>query len=253
MSQTALAWTGRTITWLLLAWAWRRLSVAVIPRRWYSVLTAALFACLMERCHMAGEWVIGGVEAKGFAYVLVLLGLEALLRSRWNRALWLFGEASAFHVLVGGWAMVAAAVAWLWLFRAKAVVLPAEHESNDAVQPARLAPSSQPLAWHVRRIIACSARADPQPYTGLGRQSRDTAASPLDLCLRAFAASLGAFGHAVGLHPADDVALRHWLILGRVLPGERGSRPPAGVCRRGPAYCVRRAPRSTCSCWSIAN
>ena len=71
MSPVALAWTGRILTWLLLAWAWRRLSVAILPRPWYSILSAALLACLMDRCHMAGEWVIGGVEAKGFAYVLV--------------------------------------------------------------------------------------------------------------------------------------------------------------------------------------
>ena len=115
MSPVALAWTGRILTWLLLAWAWRRLSVAVAPRPWYSILSAAVFACLMDRCHMAGEWVIGGVEAKGFAYVLVLLGIESLVRNRWNRALWLLGAASAFHVLVGGWSLVATAVAWVWL------------------------------------------------------------------------------------------------------------------------------------------
>ncbi len=108
----ALAWTGRCLGWALLAWAWRRLSYAVVPRAWWSVLTAALFGCLMERCHMAGEWVIGGVEAKVFAYVLVFLGIEALLRDRWNRALLLFGAAAAFHVLVGGWAAVAAGIAW---------------------------------------------------------------------------------------------------------------------------------------------
>ena len=93
------------LTWLLLAWAWQRLSVAVVPRPWYSVLTAALFVCLIERCHMAGEWVIGGVEAKGFAYVFVFLGLEAFVRNRWNRGLLLLGAAAAFHVLVGGWAV----------------------------------------------------------------------------------------------------------------------------------------------------
>ena len=62
---------------------------------------------------MAGEWVIGGVEAKGFAYVLVFLGLEALAANRWNRVWLLLGAASAFHVLVGGWAAVAAGLAWL--------------------------------------------------------------------------------------------------------------------------------------------
>jgi len=108
-----LAWFGRLLTWGLMAWAWRRLSFAVVPRRWFSILTAALFVCLLERCHMAGEWVIGGVEAKGFAYVLVLLGLEALVLGRWNRMWLLLGGASAFHVLVGGWSVVAAAIAWI--------------------------------------------------------------------------------------------------------------------------------------------
>jgi len=115
LGPTALVWTGRVLTWLLLAWAWRRLSAAVVPRAWFSVLSAALFACLMARCHMAGEWVIGGVEAKPLAYVLVFLALEALAAKRWNRALWLAGAASALHVLVGGWTAVAAGAAWLRL------------------------------------------------------------------------------------------------------------------------------------------
>ena len=113
LTPIALAWTGRLLTWLMLAWAWRRLSVAIVPKPWWSVLTAALFACMMENCHMAGEWVIGGVEAKGFAYVLVFLGLEAFVKNRWNKALGLFGAASAFHVLVGGWSAVATGLAWL--------------------------------------------------------------------------------------------------------------------------------------------
>ena len=112
LPKTALAWTGRALSWALLAWAWRRLSFAVVPRAWWSVLTAALFGCLMEHCQMAGEWIIGGVEAKPLAYVFVFLGIEALARDRWNRALVLFGVAAAFHVLVGGWAAVAAGVAW---------------------------------------------------------------------------------------------------------------------------------------------
>ena len=39
---TALAWTGRLITWWLLAWSWRRLSFAVLPRPGWSILTAAI-------------------------------------------------------------------------------------------------------------------------------------------------------------------------------------------------------------------
>jgi len=110
-----LAWFGRVLTWGLLAWAWQRLSFALLPKRWCSILTAALLVCLVERCSMAGEWVVGGVEAKGFAFVLVFLGLEALVRGRWNRTWLLLGAASAFHVLVGGWSVVAAGLAWLLL------------------------------------------------------------------------------------------------------------------------------------------
>jgi hypothetical protein len=113
LSLPALAWCGRIATWILLAWAWRRLSVALTPARWYAVLTAGLFVACNDRLHMAGEWVIGGVEAKGFAYALVLLGLESLVRAYWGRALLLFGAASALHVIVGGWAVVATFVVWL--------------------------------------------------------------------------------------------------------------------------------------------
>jgi hypothetical protein len=109
----ALAWTGRMLTWSLLAWSWRRLSWAIVPVAWYSVLSAALMVVLNDRCQMAGEWIIGGIEAKGFAYVFVLLGLESLIRARWRRALLLLGAASAFHVIIGGWSVVAAGMAWL--------------------------------------------------------------------------------------------------------------------------------------------
>ncbi|MHB8899198.1 MAG: DUF6798 domain-containing protein [Thermoguttaceae bacterium] len=110
---TLFAWAARLITWGLLAWSWQRLSRAVLPWRWASVWTAALFVCLVEHGHMAGEWVVGGVEAKGFAYVLTFLGLEALALGRYGRVWPLLGAAAAFHVLVGGWAVVAAGIAWL--------------------------------------------------------------------------------------------------------------------------------------------
>jgi hypothetical protein len=109
----AFAWAGRLITWALLAVAWQRFSYAVVPARWWSVLTAALLVTLVEHAHMAGEWIVGGVEAKGFAYVFVLLGMEALVRGHWGRTWLLLGAASLFHVLVGGWAVVAAGVAWM--------------------------------------------------------------------------------------------------------------------------------------------
>src|SRR2546423_1926402 len=62
---------------------------------------------------LAGEWIVGGVEAKGFAYVLVFLALEAIAKNQWRATLLLAGAAGAFHVLVGGWTAVAIGLAWL--------------------------------------------------------------------------------------------------------------------------------------------
>lgn len=110
-------WIGRAITWLLQAWAWRRLSAAITPRPLFSLISAGVFLAILDNAHMAGEWVVGDVEAKGIAYVFVFLGLEALVRRRWQWVFPLMGAAAAFHVIVGGWAVVAAGFTWLVLRR----------------------------------------------------------------------------------------------------------------------------------------
>ena len=107
MSLSATAWTGRIVTWALLAFAWRRLSWRLVPAGWMSVFSAIFFLLLNERFHMAGEWVVGGFEAKGIAYFFVLLALGSLVQRDWNRVWPLLGAAAAFHVLVGGWAFLA--------------------------------------------------------------------------------------------------------------------------------------------------
>ncbi|MCC6494038.1 MAG: hypothetical protein IT424_13570 [Pirellulales bacterium] len=112
-SLTAMAWVGRVVAWAALAVAWQRLAGAVVGVRWASVLSAAIWATLIETANFAGEWVVGGVEAKCFAYALVLLGLADLATGRW-RACWIwFGAAGAFHVLVGAWAVIAALAVWV--------------------------------------------------------------------------------------------------------------------------------------------
>jgi len=102
-----LAWTGRVVTWALLAAGWCFFARRLGLRGWTLVLSAILFAAFQERLAMAGEWVIGGVEAKGFAYAIVLFGLGMLAAGRWRASLVLLGLATAFHVLVGGWSLVA--------------------------------------------------------------------------------------------------------------------------------------------------
>src|SRR5690606_34744986 len=108
MPLPAVAWAGRLLTWTLLAAGWRRVSFLLVPKPLAAVLSAALFVGLLDRCNLAGEWVVGGVEAKGFAYAFVLFAIAEMLLGRWNRVWLLLGAASAWHVLVGGWSVVAA-------------------------------------------------------------------------------------------------------------------------------------------------
>lgn len=112
MSFSDLAWVGRGCTWLLLAYGWQRLGSVLGVRGLWAAAAAGLFVELQERCQLAGEWIIGGLEAKGFAYGLVLLALAEFVRGRvgWS-ALW-GGAATAWHPLVGGWA--ALAICWSW-------------------------------------------------------------------------------------------------------------------------------------------
>ncbi len=114
LSLPAAAWLGRIITWVLLSEVLRRLARAIGLTGLPLVFAVVLFAAFQEHCAMAGEWVIGGVEAKGFSYVFVFLALAQLVQGRWSATLLLLGVATAFHVLVGGWSLVATVLAWLF-------------------------------------------------------------------------------------------------------------------------------------------
>jgi hypothetical protein len=158
LSLPATAWVGRSVTWALLAWAWRRLSFRLTGQAWWGLLSAGLLLFLSPRFAMAGEWIIGGVEAKGFAYVLVLLALNALAAGQWNRLWILLGAATAMHSLVGGWSILAAGIAWLLLHGDRPrlrSMLPAM-AGGLALAMAGLIPSFA-LSWGVEPAIAAEA------------------------------------------------------------------------------------------------
>lgn len=113
VSLPAAAWIGRVLAWGSLAIAWQRLSWCIVPRRWYAVISSGLLLAGVQRCHLAGEWLVGGIEAKCFAFTLVFLALERFQRNRWNIGWLCLGLATAFHVLVGGWSLLAGSMAWL--------------------------------------------------------------------------------------------------------------------------------------------
>ena len=112
-SLTSVAWIGRTVCWLLLAWSWHALSRRVFQANWLSVLSALLFVTLIDLTNFAGEWVIGGVEGKCFAYAFVFWALAGMVEENWSVVWPRLGLASAFHVLVGGWSTMAVGLVWL--------------------------------------------------------------------------------------------------------------------------------------------
>ena len=112
VSLEATAWMGRWIGWLVLAIGLWRLSSRLIPRPWISLGVAVIWITGIEHGNLAGEWVVGGIEAKVPAYGLLLLALSEVVCRRWSQAWILLGAASAFHVLTGGWGVIAAMFAW---------------------------------------------------------------------------------------------------------------------------------------------
>lgn len=105
-SLSASAWVGRAIGWWLLAVGLFRLTRRVVPMPFASLWVGLLWLVGVNTGNLAGEWVVGGIEAKVPGYGLLLIGLEQWLGPRPHRAwIWL-GSASAFHVLVGGWTVI---------------------------------------------------------------------------------------------------------------------------------------------------
>ena len=113
LSPVALAWTGRILT---LGSAGLGVAAAEFRRRAAAVVVGAHGRAvrLLDGTLPHGRRM-GHRRRRGQAIRLCVRASWASNRwcaNRWNRALLLFGAASAFHVMVGGWAAVAAGIAW---------------------------------------------------------------------------------------------------------------------------------------------
>lgn len=113
ISLEATAWLGRLVGWIVLAMGLVRLSKVFVPKAYASLVVGVVWIAGIEYGNLAGEWVVGGIEAKVPAYGLVLSALADLVSARWNRVWIQLGIASAFHVLTGGWAVIAAMAGWM--------------------------------------------------------------------------------------------------------------------------------------------
>lgn len=103
-----VAWLGRVVAlgWLAAGFVSALQPVAGSRTRIWLIVAGWL---ALQACgSFSGEWVVGGIEGKVFAYAGLLCGWGALCRSRLVMAgLWT-GIAMAFHPVVGGWGLLAA-------------------------------------------------------------------------------------------------------------------------------------------------
>lgn len=106
MSLPAAAWCGRLLGFVLLAIGWERLIGLWAPGVWRCTLAAWLFLLLQAAGNFAGEWLVGGGEAKVFAYAFAMWGGGELLRARMACGGLLLGLAVSFHPVVGAWCVL---------------------------------------------------------------------------------------------------------------------------------------------------
>ena len=106
-SLATTAWMGRIAGWFMLAIGLLRLTRAITSAPMMSLAIAVMWIAGIDYGDLAGEWVVGGIEAKVPAYGLVLCGMADLIQRRWRNVWIWFGAASAFHVLTGGWSVIA--------------------------------------------------------------------------------------------------------------------------------------------------
>jgi len=109
------AWCGRILGWLAMALGWCLFMRRIFPLQLAGALTAPLWIASLHWGQLSGEWIVGGCEAKVFAYALSFIGLSEIVSQRWSRAWYWFGLAAAFHVLTGGWITLAALLSYLLL------------------------------------------------------------------------------------------------------------------------------------------
>src|SRR4029077_12787011 len=114
-----IAWIGRFAVWGLLALAWVQLVDRLIPGRLAPLSSAALFLAIQATGSLSGEWIIGGVEAKGFAYGALLWAIAAACHESWVEAGIALGAAISFHPVVGVGGVVALFGAYSigWVFQ----------------------------------------------------------------------------------------------------------------------------------------
>ena len=112
MDAFAIVNLGRLLFWGLMAWALARLARTIRLPAWSLVVGFTLWLLWKQSLGTCGS-PYQGFQPKSFAYPLIFLSLTEAIRGRAGRAGLAAGLATAFHIIVGGWACLGLFLAML--------------------------------------------------------------------------------------------------------------------------------------------
>tara|TARA_R110002095_G_scaffold150422_1_gene130051 strand:- start:145154 stop:146746 length:1593 start_codon:yes stop_codon:yes gene_type:complete len=121
LSLPATAILGRLAGFLLLAIGWYRLFRVLTPGVWSPLISVWIYLGIAAVGNFSGEWIIGGIESKVFAYGFLFLSLANASEQRWNRAAIYAGLTISWHPVVGVWSLLCGvfALACFWFLQQK--------------------------------------------------------------------------------------------------------------------------------------
>jgi len=117
LSLAQTAWLARGVSLLLLAVGFESLLSVVLPKGRSILIATALYLGAIAVGNLAGEWMIGGVEGKVFAYGFAFWAAGLAVRGHLMRAGALLGLSVSFHPVVGIWCTLATVAGLAWEFR----------------------------------------------------------------------------------------------------------------------------------------
>ena len=130
-----------------MAFAWVRLAGLFVKSPIFVLGSASLFVALQATGNLSGEWVLGGVESKCFAYVALILAVAAVCRDAYREAGVEAGLAIALHPVIGVWGLVSLVGAGVagWCMR----TLFATRSAQGATSPNSSESSYRARSWRL--------------------------------------------------------------------------------------------------------
>lgn len=108
-----LGWFGRIAVWVLTLQILLRIGKLWQIPNWATAIAIAFWLAIGQSL-VGDEWIVGGFEAKGIAYIFLLYALYYFSLHRTILPAILLGFAFAFHPAVGMWSALAVGFALLW-------------------------------------------------------------------------------------------------------------------------------------------